>query len=111
MRDQLQNVVAAIAQGNGVLGQTKLLGNRLLQLKAVAIGVATQILAGIEHGLPGLGAHAKWILIRSQLDDLVFTKAKPTGNLTDRSAALIRRDGANVIWCALSEIVGHQASP
>ena len=108
MGHQLQDVIAAIAQSDGVLGQSKFFGDRLFEFKAIAIGVTPQILAGLEHGLPGLGAHAKGVFIGGQLDDLVLPKSKTTSDLANGPTTLIGRNGANVVWCALSEVVGHQ---
>ena len=69
---------------------------RLLQLEAVAVGIAREIVEHARIAALRERAHAERILVRGELDDARFVEPQLARELGDRLARLVRRDGADV---------------
>ena len=71
-------------------------GQRLLQLEAVAVRVAGELLQLRLDRLACQGAHAERVFVGRELDDTAFLQPHLSGQLGDRLAWLVRGDGANI---------------
>ena len=68
-RDQLQNVIGAIAQGHLIQLDAALLGQQGLERETVAVRVAGQLRERIADGCQRLGAGAQRVFVACQFDD------------------------------------------
>src|SRR6266704_7210519 len=95
-RRHLQEVVRAVADDDAFLRNAVAARERRLQLEGVAVGITPDL---GEHFLDRrlrLRRYAERILVRGELDDFFFVQPHLAGELRDRLARQIRRDGANV---------------
>jgi len=93
---ELEDVVAAAAERQPVGRHAVLLRQCQLEREAVGVRVAAEIGQRRADRRPRARRHARWVLVRRELDDLRGIEPVLARQLLDRLARLVRRDGANI---------------
>ena len=93
---QLKDIVGTVAENDLIQGHTVTPVQGILQLEAVAVGVAGNVCQRRLNGRPGLLADAQRVLVGGQLDDGRLRQPHLPGQFGDRLAGLIGRDRPDV---------------
>jgi hypothetical protein len=103
-RDQLKHVVRAVAEHDRARVDAVALRERLLELEAVAVGVARDLAdRRLDRGA-GARADAARVLVRRELHDRALVQPHLARELGDRLAGLVGRDRAHVRRREFAEI-------
>src|SRR5450830_359784 len=96
MSSQLQNVIAAVTQGNPVLRHSILGADSSLQFEAIGIRIAADIGYCLLHGQSSRLRHTQRVFIGSQFNDLAFFQTEFASDFGNRFASLVRRNGTYI---------------
>ena len=106
-RHQLEHVVRAVAEDDRRRVDAVARRERLLQLEAVAVGVARDPADRRLDRRASPRADAARVLVRGELDDAGFVEPHLARQLGDRLARLVRRDRAHVRGRQLTRVDQH----
>ncbi len=97
LRDELENVVRAVAEHDLLGVDAVARRERGLELEAVAVRIAAQIVGRRGDRRAHRGARAARVLVGRELDDLALGEPEFAGELADRLAGQVRRDAPDVL--------------
>ena len=95
LRDELEHVVAAVAEHEALGRDAVALRERRTQREAVAVGIARDVGRRRRDRREHLRARAARVLVRRELDDARRVERKLAGELLDRLAGDVRSDVAH----------------
>ena len=96
MRDELQDIVAAIAEHDRLRRYRELRSKRALERKRIAVGIACQFSRCSRNRSKRLRTGSARILVRRELDDRRWIEIVFTRQFLDRLAWHVTRNLANV---------------
>ena len=97
LSDELEDVVAAVAEHDLVRGDAEARGQRGLEREAVAVRIAGQLLGRCGERASHGRARATGVLVRRELDDALRIEPELACELVDRLARDVARDLAHVL--------------
>src|SRR5882672_1483091 len=93
---EFEDVVGAVAERQPLERHAKARCQRFLEFEAVAVRVTPKLGGARDRSARG-GRHAERIFVRCELDDRLRRQPEFACQFLDRLAALVWRDGSNVV--------------
>src|SRR6185312_17536445 len=109
VRDELEDVVAAVAEHDRLGGDAEACGDRRLECEAVAVGIARDLGHRRRHRGRHRGARSARVLVGRELDDRRGIEAELARELVDRLAGDVRRNAPDVRRRPPGDVSAHRA--